>query len=194
MNHKETTPETCCPANRQAWRQWLQENHSTKQSVWLIYYKKKAGLPTLSWSEAVDEALCFGWIDSIKKTIDTDRFMQLFSKRKPNSTWSKINKEKTEQLTQLGQMTAAGFESIEKAKQNGSWTSLDEAELLIVPKDLDAAFKTRKGSKDYFFSLSKSAKKSMLQWIAMAKQPETRKKRIEEIAACAAQQQRPKQF
>lgn len=198
MDTKQSLPEagmeTFCPANQEEWRLWLTDNHKLKQSVWVIYHKKGTGIPSLSWSEAVDEALCFGWIDSVKKTIDAGRFIQLFSKRKANSTWSKINKDKIEQLGKQGKMAPAGWESIEKAKQNGSWTLLDEAEMLTIPKDLEAAFKTRKGAKDYFLNQSKSAKKSMLQWLLLARQPQTRQKRIEEIAACAAQQKRPKQF
>ncbi|WP_440135016.1 YdeI/OmpD-associated family protein, partial [Chitinophaga sancti] len=90
---------TFCPANRQEWRQWLQENHENAASVWLVYYKKKANRATLSWSEAVDEALCFGWIDSTARPIDEEKFMQFFTKRKAGSAWSKINKEKVKRLT-----------------------------------------------------------------------------------------------
>src|SRR5688572_32384261 len=90
--------ETFCPANPQQWRHWLQQHHAKKQSIWLIYYKKKTNVPTITWSEAVDEALCYGWIDGTKRSIDDEKFMQFFSKRKPGSSWSKINKEKVQQL------------------------------------------------------------------------------------------------
>jgi len=110
------------PKSRHEWREWLQNNHAIKQSVWLIYYKKKSNIPTVIYSEAVDEALCFGWIDSKAKPLDEEKFMQFFSKRKPNSVWSKVNKEKIDRLTREGLMTKAGFETVEKAKQNGSWT------------------------------------------------------------------------
>lgn len=183
-----------CPASRQEWRAWLQENHVSTQSVWLVYYRKKTGMPTISWSEAVEEALCFGWIDSVKKTLDDERFIQFFCKRKPGSVWSKINKGKVEQLIEAGLMTAAGYESIETARKNGSWTILDEAEELTIPADLEKAFKAHGHSKDYFLSLSKSVRKSMLQWLVMAKRPETRQRRIDEIATLAARQQKPKQF
>jgi uncharacterized protein YdeI (YjbR/CyaY-like superfamily) len=96
MSNKEM--ETYCPKSKTEWRQWLEINHQSKQSVWLIYYTKKSTIPTLSWSEAVDEALCFGWIDSTRKTIDEFSFMQFFSKRNPKSNWSKINKEKVAKL------------------------------------------------------------------------------------------------
>ncbi|AEA45733.1 YdeI/OmpD-associated family protein [Fluviicola taffensis] len=184
--------ETYCPQSQTDWRQWLEKNHQSKQSVWLVYYTKKSTIPSISWSEAVDEALCFGWIDSTKKTIDDSSFMQFFCKRKPKSIWSKINKEKVQQLIENGRMTKAGYESVETAKQNGSWIILDEVEALIIPNDLEQAFKIHKGSKDYFLSLSKSAQKMMLSWIVLAKLQETRQKRIDEIAQSAGQNLKPK--
>jgi uncharacterized protein YdeI (YjbR/CyaY-like superfamily) len=192
MEKKEI--ETFCPTSKQQWRQWLEENHRSKQAVWLVHYKKKSGVPTISWSEAVDEALCFGWIDSVRKTLDSETFVQFFSKRKPNGTWSRVNKEKIRQLIEAGLMTQAGLESIETAKQNGSWTILDEVEELILPHDLEIEFNTQPGSKDFFLSLSKSVRKAMLQRLVLAKQPETRQKRIREIAELAALKQKPKQF
>ena len=184
--------ETYYPQSRTDWRQWLKKNHQSEQSVWLVYYTKKSKIPSLSWSEAVDEALCFGWIDSTKKTIDEFSYIQFFSKRKPKSIWSKVNKEKVKLLIENGLMTKAGYESIETAKQNGSWVILDEVEALIIPDDLDQEFKKHKGSKDYFLSLSKSAQKIMLSWIVLAKLPETRQKRIDEIAESAGQNLKPK--
>ncbi len=184
--------ETYCPKSRTDWRQWLEENHQSKQYVWLVYYTKKSNIPSLSWTEAVDEALCFGWIDSTKKTIDDFSFMQYFCKRKPNSNWSKINKEKVKQLIDNGQMTKAGYESIETAKQNESWIILDEIEELIIPNDLEKAFTKHKGSKDYFLSLSKSARKIILGWIVLAKRQETRQKRIDEVVESAEQHLKPK--
>ncbi len=184
--------ETYCPKSQTEWRQWLEKNHQSKQSVWLIYYTKKSTIASLSWSEAVDEALCFGWIDSTRKTIDEFSFMQFFSKRKPKSNWSKINKEKVANLIEQGLMTEVGLASIETAKQNGYWTILDEVEELIIPKDLEIAFEKYKGSKDYFLSLSKSARKIILSWIALAKLQETRQKRIDEVVESAEQNLKPK--
>ncbi len=186
--------ETFCPTSRQDWRQWLKENHDLKQSVWLVYYKKKSNISTVSYSDAVDEALCFGWIDSTLKSLDSERFMQFFCKRKPTSVWSKINKGKVQQLISNGLMTPAGLVSIEIAKQNGSWLILDDVEELKIPEDLAEEFKNKPGSKEYFLSLSNSIKKSILQWLVLAKRPETRRKRITEIAELAAQKLKPKQF
>jgi uncharacterized protein YdeI (YjbR/CyaY-like superfamily) len=186
--------ETFYPKSRKEWREWLQENHDKKQSIWLIYYKKKSNVPTVIYSEAVDEALCFGWIDSKAKPIDEHSFMQFFSKRKEKSVWSKINKEKIERLTEEGLITKAGFEIIEIAKQNGSWTILDEAEALIIPDDLEIEFQKRPNAKDYFLSLSRSDKRNILQWLVLAKRQETREKRIKEIVELAELKQKPKQF
>lgn len=186
--------ETFCPASQQDWRQWLKENHRSKQSVWLIYYKKKCNVPTINYSDAVDEALCFGWIDSTKKSLDEDTFMQFFCKRKPNSVWSKINKGKVEQLINKGLMTKAGFDRIEIAKQNGSWEILDEVEELNIPEDLAKELDSKSGSKEYFLSLSKSVRKSILQWLVLAKRSETRQKRIAGIVELAAKKMKPKQF
>lgn len=191
--HKEET-KTFYPKSQKDWRRWLEQNHLVKQSVWLVLYKKESKKPTIAWGEAVDEALCFGWIDSKRKPLDGEKFMQFFSRRKPKGTWSKVNKEKIEQLIKNGLMTEAGLISIEKAKQNGSWTILDEVEELTIPKDLEKEFKTQPGSKPFFLSLSKSVRKSILQWLVFAKRPETRQKRITEIAALAAKKQKPKQF
>jgi uncharacterized protein YdeI (YjbR/CyaY-like superfamily) len=192
MNMQEM--DTFCPANRQEWRMWLQENHRSRQSVWLVYFKSKSGKPTVKYSDAVDEALCFGWIDSKSKPIDEERFMQFFSKRKAKSVWSKINKEKVERLTAEGLMTDAGFESIAIAKHNGSWSILDTAESLEVPDDLEVEFQKIPHSKDYFLSLSRSDKRNILQWLVLAKKIETRQNRIKEIVDLAGLRKKPKQF
>lgn len=191
---KITETGTFYPKSRQQWRAWLEKNHVKKDAVWLIMYKKIADKPSVKWGEAVDEALCYGWIDSKAQTIDEESYRQFFSKRKPKSVWSKINKEKVQQLIAEGKMMPAGYASIEIAKQNGSWTSLDEVEEMVIPKDLEKEFKKYKGSKTFFLGLSKSIKKMMLHWIMAAKKPETRQKRITEIAEHASRNVKPKQF
>ncbi|SDK26048.1 Uncharacterized conserved protein YdeI, YjbR/CyaY-like superfamily, DUF1801 family [Pedobacter sp. ok626] len=192
MQNKEI--ETFCPASKEEWRQWLKENHSSSQSVWLVQYKQNSTKPSMSWSDSVNEALCFGWIDSTRKTIDEESFAQFFCKRKPTSNWSKINKAKVQRLIEEGLMAEAGFKSIEIAKKNGSWSILDDVEELIIPKDLEIAFQSQSGAEDFFNSLSKSVKKMILQWLILAKRPETRQKRIAETAELAAQKLKPKQF
>lgn len=189
-----TEIEIVYPKSIAEWRRWLVKHHLSKQSVWVAFYSKKSQKPSLTWSEAVDVALCFGWIDSKKIKIDDERSHQFFSKRKPKSNWSKINKEKVDQLIEAGLMTEAGLKSIAIAKENGSWNNLDAVEELVIPDDLEKAFKKHKGSKDYFMSLSKSIKKMMLYWVASAKRPETRSNRINQVAELAGQQKKPQQF
>jgi uncharacterized protein YdeI (YjbR/CyaY-like superfamily) len=180
------------PKNQAAWRKWLEKNHLSKQSVWLVFYNKKSKLKSITWSDAVDEALCFGWIDSKKIKIDEETSHQFFSKRKPKSTWSKINKDKIARLIEQEKMSQAGMESIEKAKENGSWTILDEVEELIMPADLEIAFNQKPHAITYYLSLSKSVKKIILSWLLFAKTTETRQKRIREIVDQASQNLKPK--
>ena len=182
------------PKDKKEWRNWLELNHIQKDAVWLIFYKKKSPNHNLGWSESVDEALCFGWIDSTKRTIDNEKYKQYFSKRKAKSNWSKINKDKVRTLIDQGLMKEEGYKSIEIAKQNGSWTILDGVETLLIPEDLKVEFLNYKGSMEYFDSLSKSAKKSLLYWIISAKRKETRQKRILEIVENASKNLKPKQF
>ena len=186
--------EIYCPANQQEWRKWLEKNHQQKNSVWLVIHKKNTANTNLSWSQAVDHALCYGWIDSTKRTIDAERYKQYFCKRKAVSNWSKINKEKVTYLTKKDLMAQAGHKSIAIAKANGSWTILDTVEALEIPADLAEELKKRKGATEFFVALSKSGKKQLLYWVISAKRKETRQKRIQEIAENAGKNQKPKQF
>ena len=177
--------------NRQAWREWLEQNYTTSVGVWLIYYKVKSGQPSVRYSEAVKEALCFGWIDSKAKSIDEERYQQIFTPRKPKSVWSKLNKQYIEELIEHGLMTQAGLEKIEAAKQDGSWTTLDAVEELIIPADLRQALAANEMANQYFEELSKSIKKNILFWIQSAKRSQTRSKRIEKTIDAIAQNQNP---
>ena len=176
------------PKSQAEWRLWLSENHVIADAVWLIYYKKKTNQPSITWSVAVDEALCFGWIDSVHKTLDAERSIQFFTKRKPKSMWSRVNKQKIELLVAQGLMTKAGLDCIEIAKKNGSWTILDDVEDLKIPEDF-AAELTAKNVMDDFWGLGKSAKKMMLHRITLAKRPETRQKYIAEAIVFIQQKQ-----
>lgn len=186
--------ETFCPTSPQHWRAWLQEHHATRQSIWLIYHKKHTHKPSLTWSQAVDEALCFGWIDSQAQPVDADTYRQLFSRRKATSGWSKVNKDKVQRLVEAGLMTEAGFDRIETARQNGSWTLLDEVEALLLPPDLAQELEKRPAASHYFLGLCKSDKRNILQWLVLAKRPATRQNRIAEIVELADQHLKPKQF
>jgi uncharacterized protein YdeI (YjbR/CyaY-like superfamily) len=187
----EDTLETIYASDRATWREWLEQNYRHSLGVWLVYYKVKSGKPSVKYSEAVKEALCFGWIDSKVKSLDEERYMQIFTPRKPKSVWSKLNKQYLEELIALDLMTEAGREKIAVAKQNGSWTSLDEIEALIVPADLQQALATQNDAERNFNAFSNSTKKNILAWIASAKRPETRSKRIEKTVILAANNHNP---
>lgn len=177
--------------DRSTWRNWLQQNHETAIGVWLIYYKVKSGKPSVRYSEAVKEALCFGWIDSKAKSIDDDRYMQIFTPRKPKSVWSKLNKQYIEELIEQGLVTDAGIKKIEAAKLDGSWTSLDAIEALILPPDLIEALGKDVIAQQNFEAFSNSTKKVILYWIESAKRLETRQNRIEKTIIAAAQNRSP---
>lgn len=192
MQNARERIEVFYPRSVEDWRGWLEKNHLSVQSVWLVCYNKNSGKKSITWAESVEVALCFGWIDSKKVKIDEEKSHQFFSKRKAKSTWSKINKFKIAQLIEEGLMTESGYKSIDVAKQNGSWTILDTVERLVIPEDLDAELKNNSTAGEFFEGLSKSSKKAMLQWLVLAKRAETRQKRIAEIVDCAAQKLKPK--
>ncbi|MBI5460139.1 YdeI family protein [Methanobacterium sp.] len=165
--------------NREEWRWWLTEHHETSPGVWLIYYKKNSEKTGISYDDAVEEALSFGWIDSKVNTLDEERYMQVFTPRKPGSTWSKLNKQRIEKLMKKGLMNPRGLEKVEAAKKDGSWNFMDDIEDLVVPEDLKNALNKDKIAFDNFEAFSGSVKKQVLYWIASAKKDETRIKRIE---------------
>lgn len=169
----------------------MEKNHRTSLGIWLIYYKVKSGKPSVQYSEAVKEALCFGWIDSKVKSLDEDRYKQIFTPRKPKSVWSKVNKQYIEELIEEGLMTEVGLEKIEAAKQNGSWNTLDAIEALTIPMDLKQALAANEIANRSFEAFSNSSKKNILVWIDSAKRPETRQKRIEQTISSAAQNKNP---
>jgi uncharacterized protein YdeI (YjbR/CyaY-like superfamily) len=178
-------------ADRAVWRSWLETHGETSAAVWLVYYKKGSGQPSITWSEAVEEALCFGWIDSKAKPIDDLRYMQYFSPRKPKSAWSGINKASVERLVADGLMREPGSRAVETAKTNGSWTALDDIEALNIPDDLAAAFAATPGTRDRFDLLSRTNRRIILQRIATAKRPDTRARRIAAAVEAIAEDRSP---
>jgi uncharacterized protein YdeI (YjbR/CyaY-like superfamily) len=173
------------PASRAEWRAWLAANHRTSRGVWLVTWKKHTARPTVAYEEAVEEALCFGWIDGVLGSLDEDRSMQYFAPRKPKSTWARSNKERVARLEAAGLMTDAGRAAVELARANGSWESLDAIEALVVPDDLAAALAARPGARQLFDESSASVRRSALAWVYQAKRPETRTAHVEQIAAIA---------
>jgi len=180
--------------DRKTWRKWLEKNHKSSPGIWLVYYKKNSGKTRVSYSDAVEEAICFGWIDSTLNPVDEDSYMQLFMPRKPKSGWSKLNKERVEKMAEQGLMTEAGFEKIELAKKHGTWNKLDQVETFTLPPDLEKVFKTNKEAKKYFDSLSTWNKKYLLYWLHNAKREETRLKRIEDIVQSLSLHKMPDRF
>jgi uncharacterized protein YdeI (YjbR/CyaY-like superfamily) len=148
--------------NRPEWREWLEEHHQTSQGIWLVYYKVKTGKPSVKYAEAVQEALCFGWIDSKVKSLDAERYQQIFTPRKPKSVWSKLNKQYLEELIKEGLMTEFGLSKIAAAKLDGSWTALDAVEALIIPLDLQEYLEGNPLANQYFQQFNNSTKKNTL--------------------------------
>ena len=178
--------KTLAPRSPKAWKAWLAKNYHSDETIWISVSKKDAAIPTLSRSEAVDEALCYGWIDGTTRSLDENYFLQSFCRRKPKSVWSKINKEKVARFIKEGRMEQPGMECIATAKANGYWSILDDVEALIIPTDLENELKKEPAANIYFTSLSRSDKKRLLQWIVLAQRPETRQKRIYEIVTASA--------
>jgi uncharacterized protein YdeI (YjbR/CyaY-like superfamily) len=183
--------------DRKAWRSWLEKNHAKSPGIWLIYYKKESGKPRLAYADAVEEALCFGWIDSTVRSIDKDRYMQLFTQRKPQSGWSKLNKDRVQKLIDEGLMAPAGIKKIDLAKQNGTWNKLDAIESLTVPDELKIALAlpANKKAKKFFDKLNTpSPKKYVIYWISSAKLAATRKKRVAAFIEAANENKLPLHF
>lgn len=181
-------------SDRSVWRAWLAEHHATAPGVWLVYHKKDSGKPSVTYAEAVEEALCFGWVDSRPNTLDDARYMQLFSPRKSGSPWSKINKRRVEDLLARGLMAPAGLAKVEAAKRDGSWNVYDGIEELTVPDDLASALAENAEAARHFEAFSPSSKKNILWWITSAKRPETRAKRVAETVELAAQNRRANHY
>lgn len=167
--------------NTSAWREWLHDNHDSSTGVFLIFYKVSSPFESMRWEEAVQVALCYGWIDSTVKKIDEHSRKQLFTPRKSKSVWSKINKDYIEKLIASNLMHESGLAKIEIAKQNGSWVSLNDVENLTIPEDLTIAFEQNKIAFENFQNFSPSYKKSYLYWLNQAKRTETRNTRITTI-------------
>jgi uncharacterized protein YdeI (YjbR/CyaY-like superfamily) len=181
------------PERRGDWRAWLAEHHASTDGVWLVSWKRATGRPAVEYDAAVEEALCFGWIDSLARTLDDERSMLLFTPRKPGSGWSRSNKERIARLEAAGLIEPAGAAVIEAARADGSWTALDDVENLVVPDDLAAAFAARPGAAEHWESFPRSVKRGILAWIYGAKRPATRAKRVEETADEAAEGRRANQ-
>jgi len=187
-------PNSTHPKTRSQWRAWLAKHHTQIEGVWLISYKKATGKPRVDYDESVEEALCFGWVDSKGNKLDDERTMLYFAPRKARSGWSKPNKERVERLIGAGLMMPAGLAKVEAAKKDDTWTLLDSVEALEVPPDLKKALKVLPNALTNWDAFPRSAKRGILEWISNAKKPETRAKRIEETARLASENKRANQW
>jgi uncharacterized protein YdeI (YjbR/CyaY-like superfamily) len=186
--------DTFHPLTRAEWHTWLEEHHAMSKGVWVISFKKVTGKPIVSYDEAVQEALCFGWIDSKPNKLDDERSMLLFTPRNAKSNWSRPNKIRVELLTKQGLMSPAGERMVELAKQSGAWDALNDVEDLVLPDDLQTAFKANPTAFEHWEAFSRSGKRGILEWILNAKRPETRAQRILETVSLAAQNKKANQF
>lgn len=174
-------------------RAWLTANHGQSDSIWLVTYKKPSPW-NVPYGDIVDEVLCFGWIDSQPRLLDDARSMLRLSPRKPKSGWSKVNKDRIERLIAQGLMAAPGLAKIEQAKANGTWTLIDAATADTIPADLAEAFARHPGAEQNFMGFPPSTRRATLEWITIARRPETRAARIEETASLAAKGERANQW
>lgn len=176
--------------DRATWRAWLAANHATTRGAWLVTWRPRSGRVSLDYEAAVEEALCFGWIDGTSGRLDDERGKLYFAPRKPRSVWAASNRARVERLLTAGRMTAAGLAAVERAKADGSWSVLDGPERLEVPTDLAAALAARPPATTNFAAFPPSARKQLLGWVAVARRPQTRAARIERIADSAARNER----
>ncbi|MFC0634485.1 YdeI/OmpD-associated family protein [Brevundimonas balnearis] len=179
---------------RAEWRDWLAANHAQSDSIWVVTYRKGASQPRVPYDDLVEEALAFGWIDSLPRRLDDERTMLLMSPRKPGSNWSAVNKARVEKMTAAGLMHPAGQAKVDQARADGSWSALDAVERLEVPDDLKAAFDARPGAAEAWEGFPRSVRRGVLEWILNARTAPTRAKRIAETADKAARGERANQW
>lgn len=170
---------------RKAWRSWLEKNHAKANGVWLVMFRKKSRTTGVDYVAAVEEALCFGWIDGIKKKRDAESSIQFFTKRKPKGNWSESNRVRVKRLIKEGLMTPAGQAMIDLAKKTGTWRALMDSEKGVIPPDLKKLLDQNAKASENFTAFPPSSKQIILGWIASAKKTDTRQKRIEQTVALA---------
>jgi uncharacterized protein YdeI (YjbR/CyaY-like superfamily) len=175
---------------REAWRRWLERNHTTATGVWLVSPRRAGGRRDLEYDAMVEEALCFGWIDGQAAGVDEQRSKQYFARRRVRSSWSKSNKERFQRMLLAGLVAPAGMAAVERARSDGSWSILEPVERLEVPADLATALDGCPPARRNWEAFPPSARRALLSWIAMARRAETRARRIEETAAAARRNER----
>ncbi len=177
--------------DRLSWRAWLEANHATARGVWLVTWRRRSGRVGLDYEAAIEEALCFGWVDSTGGVLDDERGRLYFAPRKPRSVWAASNKARVERLIADGRMAPAGLAAVERARADGSWTILDAAERGEVPDDLADELRRHPPAAVNFEAFPPSTRRMLLGWVALARRPDTRARRIRAIAEAAARNERP---
>ncbi len=180
--------------SRAEWRAWLAEHHAATPGIWVVTHKKAPGAPHVPYADVAEEALAFGWVDSLPRELDAARSQLLVTPRKPASAWSKVNKERIERLTAAGLMAPAGLAVVEAAKASGTWTALDAVEALAEPDDLRAALDADPDARRHWDAFPRSARRGILEWIGTARTAPTRERRVAETARLAAQDVRANQW
>jgi len=172
---------------RAEWREWLKVNHHRQEGIWLVYYKKHTGKPRITYEDAVEEAICFGWIDSTVKRVDEKTYVQKFTPRRKGSVWSKLNKMRAIKLIKAGWMKPLGLEKIEEAKNKGTWQDAYTTKRNVeMPEDLKDALDLNRIAKSFFNTLSPSNRNSYINWVNFARRQETRSKRITKVVEYCA--------
>ena len=178
--------KTVTPRSRRAWRSWLEKNHAASQEIWLVFFKRGAVGPTLTYNDAVEEAICFGWIDGVKRSVDADRYMHRFSPRRPASRWSALNRERAARMEAEGRMAAAGRKAVDDARRSGSWKLPAPQVDVSVPPELALRLDRNHEASAFFEALAPSHRAQFCGWINLAKRPETKKRRIDEAVRLLA--------
>ncbi len=181
-------------STRNVWRNWLVKNHESNNSIWLVIYHKNSKVKSITYDEAVEEALCFGWIDSKPNKRDEQSYILYFSKRKPKSNWSQSNKIRVAKLIEKGQMMPSGLVMVDLAKKTGTWDALNDVQNSVIPDDLQKALNLNPLALKYFSAFTPASKRAILEWILNAKRSETREKRIEETVKLAAKNIKANQY
>jgi uncharacterized protein YdeI (YjbR/CyaY-like superfamily) len=175
---------------RAQWRAWLEANSDAARGVWLCSWRTSTGRRVCPYGEAVEEAICFGWIDSTVNILDADRVLQLMTPRRPRSAWTRLNRRRAAAMESAGLMTEAGRRAVDAAQQNGWWTISDSVEDLLEPDDLAAALDADAAARAHWNGFPPSARKAMLWWVVSASKDETRARRVERIVTEASHGER----
>jgi uncharacterized protein YdeI (YjbR/CyaY-like superfamily) len=180
------------PETLRQWRDWLAEHHARGSGVWVVQWKRPTGRPAVGYEELVVEALAWGWIDSTNGTVDAERSRMWFAPRRPTSGWARPNKRRVERLIAEGRMQPAGQAAIDVARENGSWTLLDDVEDLVVPDDLAAELAAHPGARETWDAFPRTVRRATLVWLVEAKRDATRERRVREAAEATARGERPR--